>query len=433
MVVVDTTLVATMRSVPLTYAGLADSIAAGAFPHERTWIEFKRRLFPEGAEAADGAVRAKVSEELAKDMASLAVLGGFLVYGVKEDKIKHLFTVDEIHLTVGLHETVEAIARNRTTPPLTIMPTLVPNPADPVRGFLVIEVPASPDSPHMVDRSYWGRSETGKVRLSDPEVERLILARTSYSGRIMDAMQATAESDPISLSRHGCHFYFTAVPATGWPDMFVDYTRDHTSRMKLIQFCTSLASQFERDGQVQRPLPVAFDGMNNAWRSQKVPSGWISSWSVDPRDGSGRAVGVDDDGAVRFINLGPYGPVSPGPDGVVVLVPGAWFVRERNVLFETWDMIRLTAALSDAVGYRGSWLIGVELDHLGGHVSQLNDLSAGYLAGPGIIWEKAGYEQVMKAAALEVREKALAVTARLLRQLLRGLGTEVLLSQAPFA
>jgi len=56
-----------MRSVPLTYAGLAGSIEAGAYPHERTWIEFKRRLFPEGAEAADGAVKAKVSEELAKD------------------------------------------------------------------------------------------------------------------------------------------------------------------------------------------------------------------------------------------------------------------------------------------------------------------------------------------------------------------------------
>ena len=289
-----------MRAVPLIYAGLADSIAAGAFPHERTWIEFKRRLFPEGAEAADGAVRAKVSEELAKDMASLAVLGGFMVYGVKEDKAKHLFTADEMHLTVGLHETVETIARNRITPPLTIVPTLVKNPDDTTRGFLVIEVPASPDSPHMVDGIYWGRSETGKVRLTDPEVERLILARTGYSGRITDAMLATAESDPISGPWQGCHFYFTAVPATGWPDMLVDYTRDRASRMKLSQFCANLASQFAKGEQAQRPLPVAFDKMNSEWRSQKVPAGWIGSWSADPQDGNGRAVGVDDDGMVRY-------------------------------------------------------------------------------------------------------------------------------------
>ena len=95
----------------------------------------------------------------------------------------------------------------------------------------------------MVDRSYWGRSETGKVRLSDQEVERLILDRNGYSGRIVEAMQATAESDPISLPWQGCHFYFTAVPATGWVDMFADYTRDHSSQMKLSQFCANLANK----------------------------------------------------------------------------------------------------------------------------------------------------------------------------------------------
>ncbi len=246
-------------------------------------------------------------------------------------------------------------------------------------------------------------------------------------------MQATAESDPISLPWQGCHFYFTAVPATGWPDMLVDYTRDHASRMKLIRFCTNLADQFARGEQVQRRSPVAFDGMTSDWRSQKVPAGWIGSWSARPQDGNGRAVGIDDDGTVRYINLGPHGPASPGLYGGVPGETGPRFVREINVLFETWDMIRLTAALSDAVGYRGSWLIGVDLDHLVGHMSQLSDFTAGYLAGPGIAWEKAGYSYATRAAALEVREKATLVTARLLRQLLRGLGTEMLLSQAPFA
>jgi|GEM_PF-2626269 len=421
-----------MRSVPLTYAALADAIAAGVYPHERTWIDFKRRLFPEGADAADGRARARVIEELAKDMASLAVLGGFLVYGVKEDKVQHLFTVDEMSLAVGLHETVEAIAHKRITPPLAVVPTPVPNPANPAKGFLVIEVPASPDSPHMEDGSYWGRSETGNVRLSDQEVERLILGRNSYSGRIAEAMHATAESDPIDLPWKGCHFYFTAVPATGWADMFADYTRDHASRMKLSQFCTSLANKSAKGESLRRPRQVAFEGMSSVWRSQKVQAGWLGSWSSDPQDGNSRAVGVDDDGTVRYINLGPYGSISPGPCGAISPELGPRFVREINVLFETWGMIRLVAALSDLVSYRGSWLIGVELDHLGGHMSQVNDLSAGFISGSGIIWEKAGYSQVTRASALQIREKATAVTAWLLRQLLRGLGTEVLLSQAPF-
>lgn len=94
-----------MRSVPLTYRELADTIHAGVYPWERSWIDFKRRLYPEGDDAADGVAREKVSQELARDMASMAELGGFLVYGVKEDKAKHTFTVDEMSLTVGLHET----------------------------------------------------------------------------------------------------------------------------------------------------------------------------------------------------------------------------------------------------------------------------------------------------------------------------------------
>src|SRR6266568_1455287 len=310
--------------------------------------------------------------------------------------------------------------------------TPVPNPADRTRGFLVIEVPASPDSPHMVDGTYWGRSETGKVRLSDHEVERLILGRNSYSSRIAEAMHQTAESDPITLPWQGCHFYFTAVPATGWADMFADYTLDHASRMKLSQFCASLVGVAAKGETMQRPRPVAFEDMSNVWRSQKVQAGWVGSWSAHPQDGGGRAVGVDDDGTVRYMNLGPYGPGSPVLYGDTSHAPGPRFVREINVLFETWDMIRLVAALSDAVRYRGSWLIGVDLDHLGGHMSQLSDFSSGFISGPGIVWEKAGYTEATRASALQIREKATEVTARLLRKLLRGLGTEVLLSRAPF-
>jgi hypothetical protein len=278
---------ATIRSVPLAYAELAHAIAAGEFPQERSWIDFKRRLFPEGADAADGRARERASENLATDMASMAVSSGFLVYGVREDKANHHFTVDEIRLEVGLHETVEAIARNRITPPLVVVPTPLPNPADPTKGFLVIEVPASLDSPHMANGSYWGRSETGNVRLSDPEVERLILSRSRYSVRLVEAMHATAESDPIDLPWKGCHFYFTAVPATGWGDMFADFTRDHASQMKLNQFCVSLANVSAKGEQWQRRGPVAFEGMNKVWRSQKVRAGWLGSTGVRLSAGSG--------------------------------------------------------------------------------------------------------------------------------------------------
>lgn len=150
---------------------------------------------------ADGPARGRVSQELARDMASMAELGGFLVYGVKEDKVRHLFTPDEMMLPVGLHEAVDAVARSRITPQLAVVPTLVPNPETKTTGFLVIEILESADSPHMVDYTYWGRSEPGRVRLSDDRVERLILARSRRPERLLEEMRATFDVHPGQLRR----------------------------------------------------------------------------------------------------------------------------------------------------------------------------------------------------------------------------------------
>ena len=116
-------------------------------------------------------------------MASLAILGGFLVYGVKEDKAKHLFTVDEMQLSVGLSRDSWKRSPAAGLAPVDHRATLLPNPADPTRGFLVIEI-TSPTRPTWRTVATGAGLKTGKIRLSDNEVERLILARNSYSARL---------------------------------------------------------------------------------------------------------------------------------------------------------------------------------------------------------------------------------------------------------
>ena len=49
-----------MRAIPLTYAELKAGIEGGVYPHERSWIDFKRRLYPEDGDAG---ARDKVSQE----------------------------------------------------------------------------------------------------------------------------------------------------------------------------------------------------------------------------------------------------------------------------------------------------------------------------------------------------------------------------------
>jgi hypothetical protein len=421
-----------MRSVPLDYGKLTAAIQAAEYPRERIWIDFKRRLYPEktgstdpAAMQADAEAREKVSLELARDLASMAERGGFLVYGVKEDKTRHTFTVDEMPLPVGLHETIVDVARNRITPPLTVLPTLLPNPDTETTGFLVVEIPESPDAPHMANHIYWGRSETGKIRLSDDHVERLMLARSQLSGRLAKEMQATVEVDPIDAgSRKVSHFYFTAVPTRSWPDMFARYTKDHQSRTSLLQRCFNVAEDIRNADQGQRPTAVAFSPLSNVRRTQLVPAGWVNTWPVRAAEGDGRTAGVDDDGPVRYINLGAGTALSIDPDTPLV--------RDIQLLHETRDMIRLVSALSDEVGYTGSWLFGVQLDRLDGCSSQLADP---YVGGPGTpsgVFQAPGYVQSTRASALEVRAQPSAITVRLMQGLLRELGTEVFVSQPPF-
>ena len=411
-------MVTPIRAVPLTYAELKADIEGGVYPHERSWIDFKRRLYPENGDAA---ARDKVSQELARDMASMAERGGFLIYGVKEDKARHTFTVDEMPLPVGLHETVDAVARDRITPPLTVVPTLVPDPGTGnTAGFLVVEIPESPDSPHMTDFTYWGRSETGRVRLGDDQVERLIIARTRRYQRLPEEMRATAEVDPLRGSnRWVSHFYFTAVPTRGWPEMFAGYTRDPEARTRLLHRCAELERQIGSVGKNQRPWPTVLGGFVKTRRTQKVPAGWLDTWPGQTVEGKGWTIGVDDDGPVRLIDLAAGTGSPPGP--------ASDFLDEVRVLYRARDMIRLTAALADDVSYAGNWLIGIFLDGLYGCRSRLTDPDDETGS-----FEDYDYSSGTQATGLQLRSQAELITSRLLRKLLRGLGTEFLLAQPPF-
>ena len=91
-------------------------------------------------------------------------------------------------------------------------------------------------------------------------------------------------------------------------------------------------------------------------------------------------------------------------------------------------MIRLTAALSDDVGYHGNWLLGVFLDGLYGCRSRLSEED-----GEAGAFEDYDYSGFIQASGLQLRTQAEFITSRLLRKLLRGLGTEFLLSQPPFS
>jgi hypothetical protein len=76
------------RPVPTDYAQLRAALDNHDFPHERHWLDFKRQIYPTvpAAERLTDRLKDDANDQLARNMASMAVYGGFLVYGVEEDK-----------------------------------------------------------------------------------------------------------------------------------------------------------------------------------------------------------------------------------------------------------------------------------------------------------------------------------------------------------
>jgi hypothetical protein len=167
----------------------------------------------------------------------------------------------------------------------------------------------SPDAPHMVDGIYYGRSETGKVKLTDAEVERLILFRGRANQRLQAAMADTSAADP-EPGTEASHFYFTAVPTQGLPDMLLGYTRDPRAHSSFMTTATHWRNAIAREDGNQRgnpAKPIAFDQMAEARRGQKPRGAWFFNYPRNPpelRLGTiRRTLGLDDDGTVRFIDM----------------------------------------------------------------------------------------------------------------------------------
>ncbi|MEZ0115835.1 hypothetical protein ABH920_009877 [Catenulispora sp. EB89] len=426
----------TRRLVPTEHASLTAAVADGLLPTERAWIDFKREFYPSTWPTdaqAKAQLRAKKHRDLATDMAAMAVSGGFLVVGVEEHKKAKTFTPYPATLYPGMREAIDALARDLIDPPVYVEITEAEDPANLGYGFLIIEVLESPVAPHRVDGVYWGRSDTGNIRLSDDEVERLMVARGRSTERIVAALQTTVKCDPIAeLARGTAHLYFTAISTRGWPDMFARYAKDNQAGIDLAQRCREVAATVHAAGHIPAGVDytVIYQNTTNCRRSAKTGGMWLTSWNGQPREGIDHMVGVDDDGAIRMIELSA-GSLDNGLSGLMQLAqstgapgfpPGNGRVLYQELIrLRVIDMLHLVAVLSQDVGYVGTWMIGVRVDQLKDHV-------AGDQRGRFPAAAPAAFDDEVYQATTTVSRGQLAaaptVAAEILRRLYRGLGVE---------
>ena len=118
---------------------------------------------------------------------------------------------------------MDQVGRSRANPPLFVESHEIPADWRPGYGYLEVVVRASADAPHQVEGVYFGRSDTGKCRLSDQQVERLMRGREQRRHRAEDALQTLIAADPYQgENRTHPHLFIVARPGVQRTEMCRD-------------------------------------------------------------------------------------------------------------------------------------------------------------------------------------------------------------------
>lgn len=331
-----------------TWSELVEA-AGGGLLEESVWCELKEMPTPIGTGKKDANL------EMARDLASLSVDGGLLIYGVR-DKVFDVVGCD----TSGLDDRISQVSATRIHPPLspTIQSVLV-HPDDDTLAVLVVQVPPSPLAPHMVDGSYWGRSSNGKRKLDDAEVRRLLLQRDRGEDVFLSRLTGLETRDPLVNYIQGHptgngHIYLVAEPCA--PVVRNDEPEGMDALRKgirssgllgTVRDCTSRA--FDSTGEAYASIPTHGDPVPSQYEYQLCH------------------VLLKDDSSIEVVSGGgtrEYEP-QPGRPTKFLLADHAWTLAVQT--------LELLQSRSLAWGYTGLWRVGLRVTKTRGTIYHTND------------------------------------------------------------
>lgn len=377
----------------VTFSTWAELVTAaeGGLLEESVWCELKEMATPPGTAKRDANL------EMARDLASLSVDGGLLVYGVR-DKDFEVVGCD----TARLADRIAQVSATRIHPPLS--PTVhqpLMHPDNDTLSVLVVQVPPSPLAPHMVDGSYWGRSSNGKRKLDDAEVRRLLLQRDRGEDAFREHLIGMEARDPLTnyVERHPTgngHVYIVAEPCA--PVVKDD---EHQS--------SAVLRQGMRTSNWPATIPdctyQAFDPTGEAYASATTHSNPVTS----QYERELCYVLLRDDASIEVVSGGGTAEwgTQPGQPAKFLL---AGLVSTLAV-----QTLQLVHGRSRAWGYTGLWRVGLRVTKTRGAVYNTSDILTRSLA---FTADEYVNTTVVQGVGTEPLEQA----QRLLKGLYRGLG-----------
>ena len=304
--------------------------------------------------------------ELARDLASLAVDGGSLYIGVDEKAPDG--------------DPLRPAASRRAARARGPGGTVAGNPGavrrvlrDPgVRaarayGYLEVVVRASADAPHQVEGIYYGRSDTGKCRLQDQQVERLMRGREQQRHGAEDALQKLIAADPYQRrTRAHPHLFVFARPGVRRTEMCRDVIGAGAGFRPLISLRTGVVND------VVRPLysraPQAPASVLEALMNPQLITGGVAMTRLLRQSSAGeryhQEFRIDEDGDLSLYHA------CVGWDGDPVNGVPRKVLSAPKIVGAVRELIALAVAISHCTRVPGSWHIGVALTGIHGYRHQ---------------------------------------------------------------
>jgi hypothetical protein len=364
----------------------------------------------------DGKREVGSNKELGRDLASFAIDGGALLFGIEENKQDRTWSPRPQPLE-GLAERVDQIAGQLVEPPLYVVCREIAA-ATPAVGYLHVEIPPSARAPHMVDGIYYGRGDTNRIRLSDAEVIRHHERRESVEAlahRLLDQEEARDPVEPVA--RTTGHLYAVAQPLTARRDVALQLVRGQQSDVR--QLVDSVERHLPATVQGFAPDP----GYANSYARRAHGLAFVSQAMT----GAGRTFvpGEHDRGEDRILDI------EFREDGGIRLLMGRmtdqWktehIVADGLAVGYALRLARWAASVGERVGYRGAWVLGLHANGLRGLPSSvMNEHAFGRHSST--LYDAETYREVTAATHLESLQQPWAVADRLAGRLVRGFGTE---------
>jgi hypothetical protein len=355
--------------------------------------------------------------DIAIDLASFAVDGGRILYGLSNPKSPTAPMVRAPFDVVGLPERIDQVARGGLIdPPLRVTCEPIASDEHPGLGYLLVVIPISPDAPHQVGEKYRGRGDTTNIVLSDAEVRRLHSERGRRAVDMAQLLAIEVARDPTTAElRTQGHLFVVAQPLAPRADLLA---RTLSSAKDWRAWLDSTAKRLlEARAEDAAPYLV---GASIAPR----PDGWAMHTYEIGADRHLRRNGespvrednlldleVRDDGGLRLFcgrSSAFVSSVLPGERPMA-------YVVHKLVVTLTYRVVHAALAVADQADYLGGWGFAIAIRGIG--TAWVDDSAYGRLTR--VVDD---YDQSVSVPLADLRTDPRDVVIRLLGRWHRGMG-----------